>query len=115
MLWGLLIQYRNYHILLFRPKAIENLSTAEAERDIRARMAADSITRMAEDLLAAGTLKFAQIHLYEQLVTSFLTCLTSPASQHYSVHSQSTQSSSADAEKTRSGVSSPKTSHDNAC
>ena len=56
---------RYCQILLFRPKAIENLSPAEAERDTRARMAADSITRIAEDLLAAGTIKYGQIHLYD--------------------------------------------------
>ena len=28
-------------------------------------MAADSITRIAEDLLAAGTIKYGQIHLYD--------------------------------------------------
>ncbi|PYI00841.1 hypothetical protein BO78DRAFT_30015 [Aspergillus sclerotiicarbonarius CBS 121057] len=61
------IAYQNYHILLFRPKAIENLASAEAERDIRARMAADSVTRIAEDLLAADTIKFGQIHLVPAL------------------------------------------------
>ncbi|ODM20362.1 hypothetical protein SI65_03415 [Aspergillus cristatus] len=59
--------YQNYHILLFRPKAIENLSPAEIERDARARTAADTITRMAEDLLSAGTIKSAQIHLVPAL------------------------------------------------
>ncbi|BCR88967.1 fungal specific transcription factor domain-containing protein [Aspergillus chevalieri] len=59
--------YQNYHILLFRPKAIENLSPAEVERDVRARTAADTITRMAEDLLSAGTIKSAQIHLVPAL------------------------------------------------
>lgn len=32
--------------------------------DIRARIAADSITRIAEDLLAARTIKYAQVLLY---------------------------------------------------
>lgn len=52
-------------ILLFRPKSIENVSSADTHRDTRARLAADSITRMAEDLLASDMIKFAQIHLYE--------------------------------------------------
>lgn len=60
---GVLTDYRYCQILLFRPKAIENLSPAEAERDTWARSAADSITRIAEDLLAAGTIKYGQIHL----------------------------------------------------
>lgn len=62
---SLLTDCRYCQILLVRPKAIENLSPAEAERDVRARMAADSITRIAEDLLAAGTIKYGQIHLYD--------------------------------------------------
>ncbi|KAJ0321947.1 hypothetical protein COL5a_008923 [Colletotrichum fioriniae] len=56
--------HRSYcHILLFRPKAIDNLTPAESERDKQARMAADAITRNAEDLLAAETIRSAQIHL----------------------------------------------------
>ncbi|KAK7425990.1 hypothetical protein QQZ08_007572 [Neonectria magnoliae] len=60
---NLQMAYQNYYILLFRPKVIENLSPEEAERDVRARMAADSITRMAEDMLAAGTIRYGQMHL----------------------------------------------------
>lgn len=30
---------------------------------MQARMAADSITRMAEDMLAAGTIRYGQMHL----------------------------------------------------
>ncbi|KAF5570966.1 cutinase transcription factor 1 alpha [Fusarium phyllophilum] len=48
--------YQNYYILLFRPKAIEDLTPSEAEGDIWARRAADSITRMTEDLLAVGAM-----------------------------------------------------------
>ncbi|RJE26775.1 hypothetical protein PHISCL_00907 [Aspergillus sclerotialis] len=59
--------YQYCHILLFRPKTIEVSSAAETERDVRARMAADSITRMAEDLLTAGTIKCVQIHLVPAL------------------------------------------------
>ncbi|RDW89989.1 fungal specific transcription factor domain-containing protein [Aspergillus mulundensis] len=61
------MSYHNYHILLFRPKAIENLSSIEADRDLRARSAADSITRLAEDLLATETIRPAQIHLVPAL------------------------------------------------
>ncbi|KAL6363042.1 hypothetical protein LRP88_02443 [Fusarium phalaenopsidis] len=60
---NLQMAYQNYYILLFRPKAIENLSPEEVERDVRARMAADSITRMAEDMLASGTIRYGQMHL----------------------------------------------------
>lgn len=55
--------YRNCLILLFRPKAIENLSQAETGRDIQARRAADFITRLAEDLLTTKTLDSGLIHL----------------------------------------------------
>ncbi|EEU45285.1 uncharacterized protein NECHADRAFT_40529 [Fusarium vanettenii 77-13-4] len=60
---NLQMAYQNYYILLFRPKVIENLSPEETERDVRARMAADSITRMAEDMLASGTIRYGQMHL----------------------------------------------------
>ncbi|KAL2844903.1 fungal-specific transcription factor domain-containing protein [Aspergillus pseudodeflectus] len=59
----LYISYHNYHILLFRPKSIEIISSTEIERDARARTAADSLTRLAEDLLATGTIRSGQIHL----------------------------------------------------
>ncbi|KAM0217714.1 hypothetical protein ACHAQI_001764 [Fusarium lateritium] len=55
--------YQNYYILLFRPKAIGDLSPSEAEGDASARRAADSITRMTEDLLAAGAIRFSQMHI----------------------------------------------------
>ncbi|GKU10834.1 unnamed protein product, partial [Fusarium langsethiae] len=54
--------YQNYFILLFRPKAIEDTSLVEAERDKTARAAADYITRMTEDLIAVGTLRYTQMH-----------------------------------------------------
>ncbi|KAM0417253.1 hypothetical protein ACHAPT_012764 [Fusarium lateritium] len=55
--------YQNYYILLFRPKAIEDPSPEESAKDVRARMAADSITRMAEDMLASGTIRYGHMHL----------------------------------------------------
>ncbi|KAH7256268.1 fungal-specific transcription factor domain-containing protein [Fusarium tricinctum] len=55
--------YQNYYILLFRPKAIGDLSPSEAEGDVCARRAADSITRMTEDLLAVGAIRFSQMHI----------------------------------------------------
>ncbi|XEU97693.1 hypothetical protein FSHL1_002979 [Fusarium sambucinum] len=55
--------YQNYFILLFRPKAIDDMSSAEAERDKTARAAADYITRMTEDLIAVGTLRYTQMHM----------------------------------------------------
>ncbi|KXH64204.1 hypothetical protein CSAL01_03867 [Colletotrichum salicis] len=67
--WASMVQftYQYCHILLFRPKAIDNLTPAEAERDKQACMAADAITRNAEDLLAAETIRSAQIHLVPTL------------------------------------------------
>ncbi|KAH7196500.1 fungal-specific transcription factor domain-containing protein [Fusarium flagelliforme] len=55
--------YQNYFILLFRPKAIHDLSPAQVEGDIMARRAADTITRMTEDLIAVGTLRYVQMHI----------------------------------------------------
>jgi hypothetical protein len=54
---------RNYFILLFRPKAIHDLSPAQVEGDRMARRAADTITRMTEDLIAVGTLRYVQMHM----------------------------------------------------
>ncbi|OHE91653.1 hypothetical protein CORC01_13043, partial [Colletotrichum orchidophilum] len=67
--WASMLQftYQYCHILLFRPKAIDNLTPAEAGRDMQARMAADAITRNAEDQLAAETIRSAQIHLVPTL------------------------------------------------
>jgi hypothetical protein len=59
----LLTRSRNYFILLFRPKAIEELSPAQVEGDRRAQRAADYITRMTEDLIAVGTLRYTQMHM----------------------------------------------------
>ncbi|UDD55176.1 hypothetical protein AFCA_002815 [Aspergillus flavus] len=59
--------YYNCHVLLFRAKPLGGLSPAEADMDIRARIAADSITRIAEDLLAARTIKYAQVLLVPAL------------------------------------------------
>lgn len=53
-------------ILLFRPKSIKEGLPAEAERDSRARAAADYITRMSEDLLATGMIHSGLIHLYDR-------------------------------------------------
>ncbi|KAL1989084.1 hypothetical protein VTN96DRAFT_5847 [Rasamsonia emersonii] len=59
--------YNNCQILLFRPKSVELVSRVEIERDTMSRMAADSTTRIAEDLLAAGTLTYGQLHLVPAL------------------------------------------------
>ncbi|KAF5007707.1 hypothetical protein FDECE_5955 [Fusarium decemcellulare] len=63
--WASMLQiaHQNYRILLFRPRTVDNESPEEAERDVKVRMAADSVTRMAEDLLAAGIMRISQIHL----------------------------------------------------
>ncbi|QMW38837.1 hypothetical protein G4B11_002073 [Aspergillus flavus] len=70
--WASMLQfsYQNCLILLFRPKAIENLSPSEAECDVRGRMAADTITRLAEDLLGAGMIKLGLIHLVPALFSA---------------------------------------------
>ncbi|KAL3465834.1 fungal-specific transcription factor domain-containing protein [Aspergillus heterothallicus] len=63
--WASMLQfsYQYCRILLFRPKPIDGLPSAEADRDVQARMAADAITRAAEDLLAVGSIRRSQIHL----------------------------------------------------
>ncbi|KAL5439214.1 hypothetical protein PMIN07_007255 [Paraphaeosphaeria minitans] len=54
--------YQNYYILLFRPKAILDSTPEGVERDARARAAADSIIRLAEDTLAAGMIDCGNVH-----------------------------------------------------
>lgn len=61
----LTMYHSNCQILLYRPKSIETQSPAELEGDAIARFAADSTTRIAEDLLASGTLNLGQLHLCE--------------------------------------------------
>ena len=56
--------YSNSQILLFRPRCVEITSVEDSERDMMARAAADAATRIAEDLLTAGTVRFGQLHLY---------------------------------------------------
>ncbi|KAL5416895.1 hypothetical protein PMIN04_007958 [Paraphaeosphaeria minitans] len=56
------IDSRNYYILLFRPKAILDSTPEGVERDARARAAADSIIRLAEDTLAAGMIDCGNVH-----------------------------------------------------
>ncbi|KAL4913061.1 fungal-specific transcription factor domain-containing protein [Aspergillus aurantiobrunneus] len=70
--WAAMLQfsYQNCLILLFRPKAMENLSQAETRRDARARMAADCITRLAEDLLATRMIDSGLIHLVPALFSA---------------------------------------------
>ncbi|RAK71472.1 uncharacterized protein BO72DRAFT_473222 [Aspergillus fijiensis CBS 313.89] len=80
------LSYQNYYILLFRPKAINHLSSADVERDTRACTAADAITRIAEDLLAVGTIQFTQIHFVPALfgalsVHTFNICRKDPICQ----------------------------------
>ncbi|KAH0835351.1 hypothetical protein AYO21_01569 [Fonsecaea monophora] len=50
-------------ILLYRPTCVLDNTSAEAEHFLKATSAADEITRIAEDLLAAGTLGRAQLHM----------------------------------------------------
>ncbi|KAJ5974442.1 hypothetical protein N7481_011652 [Penicillium waksmanii] len=73
--WGCMLQisYQNCTILLFRPKSIKEGLPAEAERDSRARAAADFITRLAEDLLATGMIHSGLIHMYGQAHSTLFT------------------------------------------
>ncbi|CAK7204038.1 hypothetical protein SEUCBS139899_006789 [Sporothrix eucalyptigena] len=79
--WSCML-YANYHtcqILLLRPKgafagaaAVDPLSSSPRPAnhglvEKSARLAADSITRIVEDLLAAGTMRLAQLHLVPAL------------------------------------------------
>lgn len=54
----------NCQILLFRPGGPQSAFLGEVESEKRAMIAADLTTRIAEDLLAAGTLSYGQLHLY---------------------------------------------------
>lgn len=65
-----LTHIRNCTILLFRPKSNKEGSPDEAERDTRARAAADFITRLAEDLLATGMIHSGLIHMYRRAHSS---------------------------------------------
>lgn len=55
--------YHNSKILLCRPLCLVLNSLHEAENDEQARRAADETARIAEDLLASGTLRKGQLHL----------------------------------------------------
>ncbi|KAH8587666.1 fungal-specific transcription factor domain-containing protein [Bisporella sp. PMI_857] len=70
--WASMLQfnYQNCIILLFRPKAFDNLSSVEHERNIRSRAAADAITRLAEDLLATDMISAGLIHLVPALFSA---------------------------------------------
>lgn len=59
----------NCQILFARPRAVDLFSLEDEKRDTVAKTAADMTTRIAEDLLSAGTLAFGQLHLYA--TTSF--------------------------------------------
>ncbi|PLB54004.1 hypothetical protein P170DRAFT_397008 [Aspergillus steynii IBT 23096] len=70
--WASMAQfsYQNTIILLYRPKAVRISSLADTERDLRARAAADSITRLAEDLLSSGMITSGLIHLVPALFSA---------------------------------------------
>ncbi|KAH7140346.1 fungal-specific transcription factor domain-containing protein [Dactylonectria estremocensis] len=61
------VSYQSAAILLFRPKRTGSQTFPEAERDARARTAADAITRAAEDLLANETIHCAHLHIVPSL------------------------------------------------
>ncbi|RHZ62630.1 hypothetical protein CDV55_106004 [Aspergillus turcosus] len=55
--------YHHCQILLYRPSGARSAFLSEAQEEKRAMVAADLTTRIAEDLLSAGTLSFGQLHL----------------------------------------------------
>jgi hypothetical protein len=57
-------EHSNASVLLHRPKSVVNMSPIDSQREAIAIVAADRTTRMVEDLLAAGTFRCAQLHLY---------------------------------------------------
>jgi hypothetical protein len=61
-----LISQRNCKVLLFRPRSPHNLQdpTVINTRGEQASVAANIITRIAEDLLAAGMIQQVLIHMY---------------------------------------------------
>ncbi|KAH7128999.1 fungal-specific transcription factor domain-containing protein [Dactylonectria macrodidyma] len=61
------VSYQSAAILLFRPKRTGSQKFPEAERDARARTAADAITRAAEDLLATENIHCAHLHIVPSL------------------------------------------------
>ncbi|PCD23202.1 hypothetical protein AU210_014725 [Fusarium oxysporum f. sp. radicis-cucumerinum] len=81
------VSYQNALILLFRPKATECQTFPEEERQLQARKAADTITRTAEDLLAAEMMHFAQLHLVPSLFSA-LSIHTLAISQKNAIHRQ---------------------------
>ncbi|KAJ3548174.1 hypothetical protein NM208_g1137 [Fusarium decemcellulare] len=79
--------YQNALILLFRPKATDCQTFPETEREIQARKAADAITRTAEDLLAAETMHYAQLHLVPALFSA-LSIHTLTIGRNNTIHQQ---------------------------
>lgn len=67
--WACML-HANYHncmILLLRPNRIVLDSDEQTENDLKISVAADEITRIAEDLLAAGTVRQGQVHMVPAL------------------------------------------------
>ena len=62
--WLLTYMASNYLILLHRPTHLGGKPPQSDSDQKIAFNAATKITRMVEDLLSAGTLRFAQLHLY---------------------------------------------------
>ncbi|KAF2018112.1 hypothetical protein BU24DRAFT_491146 [Aaosphaeria arxii CBS 175.79] len=73
--WAMMldIAYQNYHVLLYRPKKSNASALDKSYRDLMVRKAADSITRMAEDMLAFRVIHYGQIHLVPALFGALAT------------------------------------------
>lgn len=70
--WAAMLQasYHNAVILLYRPTAVVPSPGIEEDWDRRVTGAADSMTRIAEDLLATDTLREGQLHLVPALFSA---------------------------------------------
>ncbi|KAK5048512.1 hypothetical protein LTR84_005602 [Exophiala bonariae] len=57
----------NALILFCRPRTIESVTQQDFEREITVRSSTDTVTRLAEDLLSSGTLRYTQLHIIPTL------------------------------------------------
>ncbi|KAK5309633.1 hypothetical protein LTR93_012195, partial [Exophiala xenobiotica] len=48
--------------LSYQPRTIESVTQQDLEQEITVRSSTDAVTRLAEDLLGSGTLRYAQVH-----------------------------------------------------
>ncbi|KAK5527536.1 hypothetical protein LTR23_010963 [Exophiala sp. CCFEE 6169] len=53
--------------LSYQPRTIESVTQQDLEQEITVRSSTDAVTRLAEDLLGSGTLRYAQVHIIPTL------------------------------------------------